>query len=190
MHTDGFSHHMLSSSPLEKNMSHLETLKYAYKCSYLITSHLSNSSDNNYISLLWHTNTWLRNAAPLSDVMRVMTHWPHSVTSSPVTGNPSLQISLLHVRGIVFIDGLLAPRSDPRENNLRRVSSSHAAVSLHNNKCPEQQLINNLQPDGKVLCFPPALTTCLYTSSHSCLPVANLYMCVCGCVDSWTRLCV
>lgn len=39
--------------------------------------------------------------------------------------------------------GLLAPRSD-----LRRASRSHAAVSLHHNKYPEQQLINYLQPDA------------------------------------------
>lgn len=100
---------------------------------------------------------------------------------SGVMGYPSLQVIQLHVQALLhFTKGLLVSKSIVKENNLRRVSLSHAAVSLHN-KYHEQELINKLEPDGQGLCFPLALTTCLNTILHSCLPVANLNVCVCAC---------
>ena len=79
---------------------------------------------------------------------------------APVKGNPGLRRSRRHLWCYRVYEGLISSRFGIQEkNNLRRVSWSHAAASLQHNKYPEQQLINELQPDGHVLYSLPPPTS-------------------------------
>lgn len=135
----------------KKNKKTLNCTPSTSVCTYVITRHQSSSNYCNNHHMLTGDNESM--PAYLTSRVCWVTDgklWHHF----HLRGIPACTGRLSTMKGsgcvfvylfIYFITSWLTLRSDlNKKNNLRRVSRSHAAVSLHhNNKCPDHKLIKD-----------------------------------------------
>lgn len=126
----------------------------------------------------------MKNTTPSSDVMHVMTHRPQSVTSTPVTGKPQPADRTAPcvadcVYRVLISTQVRAKRKQPKESEWKSCSCF----------ITQQQVpwtaINNLQPDGQVLCFPPGpdnLPLYHLTQLSASGQSIHVYLCVAVCL--------